>query len=220
MLKRSSSFGLLLGLLFASSARAQTPAPASAQPADRAPAPARRRARFFAQAHLGGGYFHATSGASDDTRTFSGGSVSWGFALGGRIGRYVTIAGAFSRNEIVGVRYKDAVVDGDEPDLHGLSFALWMVGPLLEVRPQEGPGLYLQGVIGPGVLSVSGRKTSVDNPSGLMGSLAIGYDFDVGEHWALGGQLRATYAPFDVREVAGTQVDVLVPALLLTAANR
>jgi hypothetical protein len=32
--------------------------------------------------------------------------------------------------------------------------------------------------------------------------------------------LRATYAPLDINEVSGTTVNILVPALLLTATTR
>src|SRR5258708_17682243 len=127
MLRCRCYLALVLGLTWAPAAWAQAqPVPPAAPPAVDAPAPAaaasspaappdapetrqswRKRSRFFSSAQLGAGYFHASSGAPDDTRTFSGGSVSWELAIGGRISPHLALAGAFLRDEIIGLSSKD-----------------------------------------------------------------------------------------------------------------
>lgn len=192
--------------------------PALPTPAD---APV-RRSRFYGTLQLGGGYFHATSGSEQDTRRFSGETISGQLAIGGRIGqgRNVALAGAFLRDQVVGLRSKDQRIDGDEPHLDDVTFGLWALGFLVDVAVQREPGLHFQGLVGVGALSASRPSGDPDDPTGLMASLAAGYDFEISNDWSLGALLRATYAPLDVNEVSGTTVRILVPALLITAATR
>jgi hypothetical protein len=92
---------------------------------------------------------------------------------------------------------------------------------LVEAAAQRAPGLHFQGLVGVGALSVSRPSGDPEDPTGLMASLAAGYDFKVSNDWSLGVLLRATYAPLDVNEVAGSStVGILVPALLVTVATR
>jgi hypothetical protein len=204
------------------------PAPVESPQAEVRPAPPKRaeapvkRSRFYGTLQLGGGYFHASSGSDDDTRRFRGGTISWQVAMGGRVGRErnVALAGAFLRDQVIGLRSKDQRIDGDEPNLDDVTFGLWAVGFLVEAAAQREPGLHFQLLLGVGGLSVSRRSGDPDDPTGLMASLAAGYDFKVGNDWSLGALLRATYAPLDVNEVSGTTVRIVVPALLMTVATR
>jgi hypothetical protein len=204
------------------------PAPVESPQAEVWPAPPKRaeapvkRTRFYGTLQLGGGYFHATSGSDDDTRRFSGGTVSGQLAIGGRVGheRNVALAGAFLRDQVVGLRSRDQRIDGDEPHLDDATFGLWAIGFLVDVAARREPGLHFQGLVGVGALSVSRRSGNPDDPTGLMASLAAGYDFKVGNDWSLGALLRTTYAPLDVDELTGTTVRIVVPALLITAATR
>ena len=207
----------------ASPAPADAPQVAPVWPVEpKSTAPTVKRSRFYGTVQLGGGYFHATSGAEQDTRRFSGGTISGTLAIGGRVSRKrnVALAGAFVRDQVIGLRSRDQRIDGDEPDLHDATFALWAVGFLVDVALQREPGLHFQGLVGVGALSVSRDSGDPDDPTGLMASLAAGYDFKVGGDLALGVLLRATYAPLDINEVNGTTVKILVPALLITAATR
>jgi hypothetical protein len=169
---------------------------------------------------LGGGYFHAESGGDNDTRWFNGGSVSGQLAIGGRVGRHVALAGAYLRDQVVGLTSKDQLIDGDEPHLGDATFALWAIGFLVDAKAQDDPGLHFQLLIGAGALSVSRQSRDADDPSGLMASLGVGYDFLASEHFALGALFRGTYAPLSVDESSGTTVYSIVPALLLTASTR
>lgn len=226
------AFGLLssLGGVPAAWAQAQpvAPAPREAPPAapaapaaDSAEAPV-KRSRFYGTLQLGGGYFHATNDSEQDIRRFSGGTISGQLAIGGRVGRErnVALAGAFLRDQVVGLRSKDQRIDGDEPHLDDVTFGLWAIGFLVDGAVRREPGLHFQILVGVGALSVSRPSGDPDDPTGLMASLAAGYDFKVGNAWSLGALLRATYAPLDVNEVSGTTVHIVVPALLLTAATR
>ena len=132
----------------------------------------------------------------------------------------MALAGAFLRDQVVGLRSKDQRIDGDEPNLQDVTFGLWAVGFLVDFAMEREPGLHVQALAGVGALSVSRTSGDPDDPTGLMASLAAGYDFKVGQDLALGALLRATYAPLDANEVSGTTVHVLVPALLLTASTR
>lgn len=181
-----------------------------------------KRSHLFSTLQLGGGYFHATSGADPDLRSFRGGTISGLLAVGGRLGRTsnVALAGAFLRDQVLGLRSRDQRIDGDEPNLADVTFGLWAIGLLLDVATQTEPGLHFQAFAGVGALSASRNVGDPDDPTGLMASVAAGYDFRVGARWAVGGLLRATYAPLDVRESTGTVVYITVPALLLTVTTR
>ena len=192
--------------------------------ADVAPADASRPAKLFASLSLGAGYYYASSGSSEDARTFSGGTVAGQLVMAGRLGksRMVAIGGSYLRDQVFALSSKDEVVDGDEPHLDDVAFGLWMLGFFSDFAFQQAPGLHIQAVAGLSGLSVegAGRDSDTRTPFGLALNLGVGYDFSVGKHLALGGLLRATYAPLDVRESNGTTVSSLVPSLLFTATTR
>jgi hypothetical protein len=177
--------------------------------------------RFFAHLGLGGGYFHASSGVPEDRRAFSGGTLSGQLAMGGRIGQKTLIGGAYLHDEVLGLSSSDEVLDGDEPTLRGVSFSLWAIGFFADIPVEIDPGLHFQMLLGIGTLAVARDEASdIDDPSGLLVNLGVGYDFRVGRHLALGALLRASYSPQDVEENSGTSVLAFVPALLLTATTR
>jgi hypothetical protein len=157
----------------------------------------------------------------EDTRTFSGGTFSGQLAMGGRIGKKTLIGGAYLHDEVFGLSASDEVLDGDEPTLRDVSFALWAIGFFADVPVAVDPGLHFQMLLGIGTLAVARDQSSgIDDPSGMLVNLGVGYDFRVGRHVALGALLRASYSPQDVEESTGTNVFAFVPALLLTATTR
>jgi hypothetical protein len=204
-------------------------APPQAAPAPVAAPPTRseveapvfpKPSRFFAHLALGGGYFHASSGAQEDRRTFSGGTFSAQLAMGGRVGRKTLIGGAYLHDEVLGLSSNDEVIDGDEPTLKNIGFSLWAIGFFADIPVHVEPGLHFQMLLGIGTLAVSREESDTDNPNGLLVNLGVGYDLRVGQHLALGALLRASYSPQDVDENSGTSVLVFAPALLLTATTR
>jgi hypothetical protein len=183
--------------------------------------------KLFLSLALGGGFFHASSGNSNDTRTFSGGSVSGQLAIGGRLrSRRVAIGGMYLHDSILGLSSKDSRIDGDEPNLKDVSFTFWALGFFTDIALQREPGLHVQGLLGVGSIWVSRDTSSASepgDPTGLVANLGVGYDFSIGQHAAIGALLRATYAPLDVTETGtgnGTTVATLIPSLLLTATTR
>lgn len=181
-----------------------------------------RPVKLLASVAFGAGYFHARSGATDDRRTFSGGTVAWQLTLAGRLGqnRTVAIGGTFLRDHVFSLSSKDELTDGDEPDLDEVGFGLWMLGLFSDFAFQQAPGLHVQAIGGLSGLSVDAPGRDTDSPFGLALNLGVGYDFRVGRHFALGALLRATYAPLYVDESAGTSVATLAPSLLFIATTR
>lgn len=198
----------VLGFLACASHAAAEPGPASPP----------KRSKFHAGFGAGPGLLVAHSGAASDTRSFSGGSVSFGVSIGGRIGRHFVLGGAYLRDQIFSLSSKDERVDGDEPDLDGISFAYSAIGVLGEIYFMERGGPRLELFVGQGFLDVRGRSsTRIDDPSGALLGAGVGYDFPVSPDVSLGVLLRVNSAQFDVNESSGTDVDSLIPALLFTA---
>jgi hypothetical protein len=201
---------------------APTPAPRPAAPVPPAPNAERPASGVFVGLGLGIGYFHASSGSAADTRVFSGGTGSGQLVLGGRIGKHrnVTLGAAYLRDQVFALTSKDEVVDGDEPDLRDVSMALSAFGFFADVALESHPALHFQGVVALGSLVTLRSSGNIDDPSGFVFDLGVGYEFFRGGGLALGALLRANYAPFYVDEQQGTSVQVLTPSLLLTLATR
>ena len=163
-----------------------------------------RASKLFRTWRSGGGFFHASSGSPDDTRTFSGGSVSGQLALGGRLGsRRVAIGGMYLQDTVRGLSSKDERIDGDEPNLKDIRFTFWALGFFTDVALQAEPGLHFQALLGVGSLWVSRAGNNNNTPSdpvGFIMNAGVGYDFRIGRKLAVGALLRATYAPLDVTE--------------------
>jgi hypothetical protein len=171
---------------------------------------------FVAAASVGPGLFLANSGAPGDTRRFSGQTLSLGLFMGGHLAPSFTLGGAYLLDEVFGLRSKDAVVDGDEPNLDKIHFALGSLVFVGDGRIAAAPELHLQGFVGFGALYVTGRSApDIDNPSGLVWGLVLSSEFRLAEHFLLGPALRFTDAPFSVTELGGTSVNIAVPALMV-----
>lgn len=142
--------------------------------------------------------------------------------FGGRVGRsrHFAIGGAFLLDRVYALRAHDSVIDGDEPHVDDLSFSLWSLGFLVDFAPDPDLGLHFQGMAGLASIWVSRDAGDPDDPTGVMGSLGVGYDFPATGRLALGGLLRVTYAPLEVSETTSTKVNAFVPALLLTGSLR
>jgi hypothetical protein len=182
-------------------------------------APRGWRSTFFGSFALGPGLFHAASGASTDSRTFSGGSVSGLLAVGARTKRGLVIGAAYSHDGVFSLSSEDEVVDGDEPDLSDVRFSLSMLAFFLDIYPNGDVGPHIELLIGLANLNTSrGDDTELDDPSGLGGSAGFGYNFRAGKNTTLGAMLRLVYAPLSVDEGSGTQVETLIPALLFTGS--
>jgi hypothetical protein len=132
----------------------------------------------------------------------------------------VAVGGAYLRDQVFGLEAHDEVIDGDEPTLDDVAFALWLLGVFVDVAVQSAPGLHFQGVAGFSGLSVDAPNRTSDSPFGVALNVGVGYDLQVGQHMALGALLRSTFAPLSVNEGSGTDVNSFAPSLLLTATTR
>jgi hypothetical protein len=173
---------------------------------------------FFARLAVGPGLFRAGTGSSSDTRHFSGGAVSGELALGGTLGAGFVLGGSVLVNRVFALSSKDDVIDGDEPSLDGVSFTLDVLGMFADFYPDPKSGLDFHLFLGTGVLATTRPgNPGVDDPSGLVVSGGVGYDWFVAEQFSLGVHARLTAGTLNVVESVGsstTSVTTLVPALL------
>ena len=220
-------------------ASAPTPAPPAPSPEsplppapppqslDPAPAPARAaasspvRKTFVASLGVGGGRFFADSGFNNDTRHFSGTSLSIDVLVGGHLAPSLAFGAAYLRDQIYGLKVRDSSPLATPPNLDGLSFYLSTLALFGDVTlPIALPELHLQGLFGYGALVVAGRPANaaeVDNPTGMVLAGALSTEFRVVEHATLGVAARVTWAPLSVTELSGTAVPTVIPALLAVA---
>ncbi|HVW25104.1 MAG TPA: hypothetical protein VHC69_07010 [Polyangiaceae bacterium] len=188
-------------------------------------APVRRGAfvhdGLFARASVGPGLFQASSGHSPDTRTFSGGTVSFDAAVGGSPVRGFIMGAEWQTNRVFSLSSTDAVIDGDEPDLSGVSFSVSSIALFVDFYPDPTDGLHFLGAVGVGWLDVN-HSNSGDTPSptGPLLSLGVGYEWFVGPEISLGLLARGNLGLFSVNETGSstsTGVTAFVPVLLATA---
>jgi hypothetical protein len=194
------------------------------------PSPPRTRDGFFARLSLGSGWFTASSGASDDRRTFYGAPVSLEMYLGGTTEPWLGLAGGYSRDDILGLSSEDDVIDGDEPDLDSIGFSLEAISLFATAYPGQSSPFYGFVTLGLGVLDVQADgdefmpplfgmlwKMGGTDPSGFVMSVGGGYDWWLDERWTAGISARLLYAPLSGQEAGSTEkVLVLMPSVLFT----
>jgi hypothetical protein len=177
---------------------------------------------FVLSAGVGAGLFRATSGVATDQRHFSGESLSLAVLMGGHLSRRFTLGGAYLRDQVFGLEAHDDVIDGDEPLLDDLTLYLNTISLFGDVMLAEHPELHLQAYAGRGWLGVLGRQNDadddIDDPAGWVLGAALSSELRLAQRFAVGGALRVVWAPFFVDEGSGggTDVDIVVPALLVT----
>jgi hypothetical protein len=180
-----------------------------------------KRSGFVAVAGLGPGLFSANSGSSEDTRHFSGATLSLELLIGGHLAPGFTLGAAYLRDQVYGLTLKDSSATATPPSLDGISFALSTLALFGDVTlPLKLPELHLQAFLGYGTLIVSGRPANaadVEEPSGLVLAGALSTEFRIIPQATLGLAARVTWAPLQVTEFRGTDVHTLIPALLVTA---
>jgi len=169
-------------------------------------------------AALGPGFLHTSSGTTD-RRHFSGPTLSLEVLVGGHLGHTFSLGGALLRDQVFGLTLKDSNPKAQLPNIDGVSFAVNSVALFGDWRLQLGlPELHVQGFLGYARLHIAGRPAAADDaePSGILYAAALSTEFRLAEHATLGVAARITYVPMTVTEVNATDVDTLVPALLVT----
>jgi hypothetical protein len=112
--------------------------------------------------------------------------------------------------------------DGTSIDLEGTTFSEITYGMMLDVYPDPAGSLHFELIVGPSTLNVNrdsnGSSTTDydDDPSGIFGSLGVGYEWWLGRGTSLGAALRCGYADLWVTETVPAHVRVFLPALVAT----
>lgn len=180
--------------------------------------PKKQASRIYLQLGVGPGLFRAHNSSISDERHFTGGSVSGHFVVGGRAGRIVALGAAYVHDQIFSLSAKDELIDGDEPNLEHTNIGIDSLGFFTDLSVPSARGLHFPLYMGFSVLSQhTGDDSRSSEATLLMLGGGVGYEFDVGSHFYLGGLLRASVGDYKMREINGTEITCFVPALMLTA---
>jgi hypothetical protein len=169
--------------------------------------PPERRTGFYFRVALGGG------GLVDD---FSG-PFGWGASsafgpsaagellFGGAIVPGLNVGGGVAVDWVVRPRIESNGVEVDEDVLVGL---LGVIGPFIDWYPSSEGGFHLQALIGAARITITDEShmRSDHEPIGGALLLGVGYDWWLGDEWALGVMARLTSAALvdaDVRHIVG-----------------
>jgi hypothetical protein len=175
----------------------------------------------FFQGGIGGGALIGSNGATSDTRTFTGMSLSWHVMVGGRLRDRWAFGAAYSREHVPSPSASDEVTDGDEPNLDNVTFSLDALTVFVDVHP-SGEGFHAVGHLGfAGFAADRGAGTQSSAEAALAVILGAGYDHRLESGLTLGGLGQLTYVRPDLWEGQTlTRLNLLVPALLFTVAYR
>lgn len=166
---------------------------------------------FYLQAATGIGYLSSSAEAGGTKVTFSGATLPFALMLGGTVGP-VAIGGGFFGDRAYSPNYE---VNGQKFTTGSdVSMTLIGLGMFADIYPDPQQGLHFQPFVGWGGLetTVNGNSGGSD-PTGLVMSIAGGYDFFVSDEWSIGPMLRVAYAPLKLNDVS---YSTMAPTLLVS----
>lgn len=201
-------------------AGATTPlTPSADQAASAAPARAREK-RFVVSGSIGPGLFFSQSGASGDTRRYTGTTLSLALQVGAHVVPNFAFGAAYLREQVYDLAVTDSAPSATSPSVADLFFNLNTLAVFGDYTlPLALPVLHVEGYVGYAIFGVSGRSSSADGvatPSGALFCGAVRGELPWSSPLRLGLTARVSWAPLNVNERLGTHVNVVVPALLLT----
>jgi hypothetical protein len=168
---------------------------------------------FYLHMDLGFGYLSSTASieGSDASVNYSGVSVPSTLLLGGTVGP-VAIGGGFFSDYTPS---PSASLDGGSSiELEDVTMYLVGIGMFADIYPNPKEGLHFLPFVGWGGLETSYQgDAGGSDPTGLVMSLGVGYDFWVSNEWSIGVMGRFAYAPLSLNNVDYTTI---APALLAT----
>jgi hypothetical protein len=163
---------------------------------------------FYLSLQGGLGYLSSTADFAQSEQTLAGTTLSSALLIGGTVGP-VAIGGGFTYDNAFSPHVKQ---DGDEQELDNVELFLVGIGAFADFYPDPRKGLHILGFVGWGGLesSVNGDVGGSD-PTGMLISAGVGYDFWVSDEWSIGPLGRITYAPLSLGDVGyrTTQISVL-----------
>lgn len=177
-----------------------------------AKAEARTHDGFYLHFDAGLGYLSSSAEALGQEITYSGVTFPASLLLGGTVGP-VAFGGGFFTDYAPS---PSASFNGTSVDLDNVDVDLYLIGLGLfaDVYPDPKKGLHFLPFVGWGGLeaSVEGNVGGSD-PTGLILSMGVGYDFWISNQWSAGVMGRFAYAPLSLNDVSYTTI---APALLGT----
>jgi hypothetical protein len=165
---------------------------------------------FFLQLGVGLGYLSTSADAGLGDESLSGLSLPWSVLLGGTIGSGVVLGGGVIQDYSVSPTY---TVNGEDMgEVTDLSLYLTGIGMFVDFYPDPKEGLNFQGFFGWGALEAArGGNVSSSDPTGVILSLGVGYDFWIGDEWSVGPMARFVYAPLSLN---GVKYNTTAPGVL------
>ncbi len=165
---------------------------------------------FYLHFDAGLGYLSSSAEAVGTEITYSGVTLPASLLMGGTVGPVAFGGGFFSDY----APSPSASLGGVDYELADISLYLIGIGMFADVHPNPKNGLHFLPFVGWGGLeaSVDGDVGGSD-PTGLILSMGVGYDFWISAEWSAGVMGRFAYAPLSINGVSYTTI---APALLGT----
>lgn len=165
--------------------------------------------------------FVGSNGVAEDTRTFSGMSFSWHLLVGGTVTHKVAIGAGYSRELVPSPSSHDDVIDGDEPNLSDVTFALDSLTAFVDWHPYE-EGFHALAEVGFGGFDADrGYGIQSSREASFTAILGAGYDVRLSSELAFGALGQLTWSRPELYEGRKTaRLNLLFPSLLLTVAYR
>ena len=166
---------------------------------------------FYMEFAPGLGYLSTSASAAGTDVSFSGMTLPFAFLLGGSPFPGFVVGGEVLTDYEFSPKYK---LNGQEAATGISSQYLIGIGPFVDFYPNPAQGLHFQGMIGWGGLETSFQgNVGGSDPTGLVVSLAGGYDFWVADEWSIGVMARFGYGALSLGDVG---YKAIAPALLAT----
>jgi hypothetical protein len=166
---------------------------------------------FYLHLDLGLGYLSSSADVLDTSYTYSGVTLPSTILLGGTVGP-VAFGGGFFSDYAPSPSLSVEGGGSFEPD--DVSMYLIGIGMFADIYPNPKEGLHFLPFVGWGGLEVTvDGNAGGSDPTGLVMSLGVGYDFWVSAAWSIGVMGRFAYAPLSLNDQSYTTI---APALLAT----
>lgn len=168
---------------------------------------------FYLHMDLGLGYLSSSQTVEglDGSVSYSGVSFPGTLLMGGTVGP-VAFGGGFFSDYAPSTSVSDD--SGNSLELDDLSMYLIGIGMFADIYPNPHEGLHFLPFVGWGGLEMSYQgNAGGSDPTGLVMSLGVGYDFWVSANWSAGVMGRFAYAPLSLNN---SSFSTIAPALLGT----
>ena len=179
------------------------------------PAGAMTHDGFYLQLGIGLGYMSTSAEYMDIEVTYSGITTPTQLLIGGSPVPGLVIGGGFITDYAfspdVEIKSGGVTASGEATDV---TLYVFGIGPFISFYPNPHEGLHFDALVGFGGLQASYQdEVSSNNPSGLLLSVAAGYEFWVGDEWSIGPEFRFGYGAFSYEDI---DYPTIAPALLAT----